>query len=81
MLYAGEDREGRPLVFHSAWSIQVKEGEGKRTQVVGNSAITSLEPGKELGLAPGRSLREMVTELGTVTNRCSNGSTPAPAGP
>ncbi|OGU10315.1 MAG: hypothetical protein A2075_20985 [Geobacteraceae bacterium GWC2_58_44] len=70
MLYAGEDREGRPLVFHSAWSIRIKEGEGERTQVVGTSAITTLEPGKELGLVPGGSLLERATELTTITDRC-----------
>jgi putative gamma-D-glutamyl-L-diamino acid endopeptidase-like protein/SH3 domain containing protein/NlpC/P60 family protein len=70
MLYAGEDKDGRPLVFHSAWSIALQEGEGRQTKVVGISAVTSMEPGKELGLAPGRSLLERATELGTVTNRC-----------
>ena len=71
MLYAGEDREGRPLAFHGSWSIRVKEGEGARTQIIGTSAITSLAPGKELGLVPGTSLSEKITELGTITERCS----------
>jgi len=71
MLYAGEDREGRPLAFHGSWSIRVQEGEGARKQIIGISAITTLAPGKELGLVPGSSLLEKVTEMGTVTERCS----------
>jgi cell wall-associated NlpC family hydrolase len=71
MLYAGEDRERRPLAFHGSWSIRVKEGEGARKQIIGISAITSLAPGKELGLVPGSSLLDKVTELGTITERCS----------
>jgi hypothetical protein len=73
MLYAGMDREGRPLVFHDAWSIRVKDGSGERSQIIGATAITTLEPGKELGLVPGSSLLERVTELATVTNRCTPG--------
>jgi hypothetical protein len=71
MLYAGQDGGGRPLVFHSAWSVAVKEGEGTQTKIIGTSALTSTEPGKELGLAPGRSLLERATELATVTDRCT----------
>ncbi len=72
MLYVGRDEEGRPLVFHDAWSIRVKEDEGEKgtTRMIGFSVITTLEPGKELGLVPGTSLLEKVTEMGTLTHRC-----------
>lgn len=70
MLYVGVDREGRPLVFHNAWSIRVREESGYRTRILGTSAITTLEPGKELGLVPGGSLLERATELATITDRC-----------
>ena len=70
MLYAGLDPQGRPLVFHDAWSIRIKEGEGEKTQMIGASVITTLEPGKEIGLVPGSSLLERVTEMGTLRNRC-----------
>lgn len=70
MLYVGLDQQGRPLLFHDAWSIRVRgEGEEKK-QIIGFSAITTMEPGKELGLVPGTSLLERVTQLGTLTKRC-----------
>lgn len=88
MLYVGLDQAGRPLVFHDAWSISLKDvdagtrGEdGKpagRTQIIGMAAITTLEPGKELGLVPGGSLLEKVTEFGTITARCRQGAQPTP---
>jgi hypothetical protein len=74
MLYAGVDREGRALVFHNAWSIRLKDGDGERTQIIGATSITTLEPGKELGLVPGGSLLERATELATVTDRCAEGA-------
>ena len=46
------------------------EGSGERTKIIGVSAITTLEPGKELGLVPGGSLLEKGTEFATITNRC-----------
>lgn len=71
MLYVGKDEQGRPLVFHDAWSIRVKGDDGeKETRMIGFSVITTLEPGKELGLVPGSSLLEKVTELGTLMERC-----------
>ena len=70
MLYVGEDGAGQPLVLHDAWSIRVKDGKGERAQIIGMSAITTLEPGKELGLVPGSSLLERSTELATITRRC-----------
>lgn len=70
MLYVGVDSEGRPLVFHDAWSIRVKEGAEEQTKIVGISAVTTLEPGKELGLVPGSSILERSTELATITERC-----------
>jgi hypothetical protein len=85
MLYVGVDSEGRPLLFQNAWSIRLKGGaagdaaggseagstaQGERTQIIGVAAVTTLEPGKELGLVPGGSLLERLTELGVITNRC-----------
>jgi len=106
MLYVGVDGSGRPLVFHDAWSIRLKEpraaapagsaeqsvksgaekdraectalGTGARTQVIGASAITTLEPGKELGLVPGSSLLERITELGVIPDRCQELILPLP---
>ena len=74
MLYLGVDGEGRPLVFHDAWSIKVRDGEKGKTQIIGLAAITTLEPGKELGLVPGSSLLERSTELATITRRCDEPS-------
>ncbi|HJV34994.1 SH3 domain-containing protein [Geomonas sp.] len=70
MLYVGVDKDGQPLVYHASWSIRVKDGNGGRTLVTGVSAITTLELGKELGLVPGWSLLEKITEMGSVTDRC-----------
>lgn len=70
MLYVGLDPEGRPLLFHDAWSVRVKDGEKERTHMIGLSVITTLEPGKELGLVPGTSLLDKVTEMGTLRERC-----------
>jgi hypothetical protein len=74
MLYVGEDRDGRALVFHDAWSIRVKDGAGERKQIIGEASITTLEPGKELGLVETSSLLERVTEMATLTNRFSGGN-------
>ena len=92
MLYVGVDSAGRPLVFHSAWSVRLKQetpgdgaaggdSRGERTQIIGEAAITSLEPGKELGLVPGGSLLERVTELGTIADRCLEPPRPDPSHP
>ena len=110
MLYVGVDSDGRPLVFHDAWSISLKAssaepsggssgpaaegaikngvdtngveckvvGDGPRTQIIGASAITTLEPGKELGLVPGSSLLERITELAVIPNRCQKHTRPDP---
>jgi hypothetical protein len=92
MLYVGVDNDGRPLLFHNAWSVRLTEGgagdnagnagrgegRGERTQIIGVAGITSMEPGKELGLVPGSSLLEKATELGTITNRCQESTTPNP---
>jgi hypothetical protein len=90
MLYVGVDSEGRPLVFHNAWSVRLKGdgaedtvgnvgGREERTQIIGVAGITTLEPGKELGLVPGSSLLEKVTEFATITNRCGEPATPYPS--
>jgi hypothetical protein len=73
MLYVGLGRDGRPLAFHDSWSIKVQDGDRARKQITGVSAITTLEPGAEIGLAPGESLLERLTSMGTVLKRCSNG--------
>lgn len=70
LLYLGTDAEGRPLVLHDAWSVAVKNGNKERDQIVGKVVVTTLEPGRELGLYEGRSLIERITELGTITSRC-----------
>jgi len=41
------------------------------SRIIGMTAITTLQPGKELGLAPGKSLLEQATELAVIPNRCS----------
>ena len=64
----------------SAASAKGSGGHGATTQIIGISAITTLEPGKELGLFPGGSLLDRVTELGTITKRCPQPArTDAPA--
>lgn len=48
MIYAGV-KENEPLAFHNFWGIKTENFlEGKGRFVVGHSAITTLEPGKEL---------------------------------
>jgi hypothetical protein len=71
MLYAGTDRDGRPLVFHDSWSIQLQDGDKPQKKITGISAITTLMPGKELGLVAGSYLVDRITAIGTVTGRCS----------
>jgi hypothetical protein len=70
MLYVGTDAEGKPLVFHDAWSIRVKSRGREQTRIIGSSVITTLEPGKGLGLVPGTSLLDRITELGVIPDRC-----------
>lgn len=79
MLYAGEGEEGEPLVFHDAWSIRVKEDEGERKRIIGIASVTTLEPGKELGLVPKSSLLDRVTEMATITERCQQPRQSKPA--
>jgi len=76
MLYIGTDQQGRPLVFHNIWSIRVKNASGERPQLIGKAVITTLEPGKELGLAEGGSLLEQGTSLATITDRCTKAPAP-----
>lgn len=77
MLYIGTDQEGRPLVFHNAWSIRVKDAAGVGLHHIGRAVITTLEPGKELGLVEGGSLLEQGTALATITDRCAGAPDPA----
>jgi cell wall-associated NlpC family hydrolase len=75
MLYVGTDTDGRPLVFHSAWSIRVKKAEGEQQHFIGKAVITTLEPGKEMGLVEGATLLEQATTLATITDRCGKSRT------
>jgi len=70
MLYVGTDADGKPLVFHDAWSIRVKVHGREQTRIIGSSVITTLEPGKGLGLVPGTSLLDRITELAVIPERC-----------
>jgi hypothetical protein len=70
MLYIGPDSKGRPLVFHNAWSIRVKDAAAGHSQIIGKAVITTLEPGKEAGLVEGSSLLENMTTISTITDRC-----------
>lgn len=76
MLYIGTDPQGKPLVFHNIWSIRVKDAAGERPQFIGKAVITTLEPGKELGLVAGGTLLEQGAALATITDRCM--AAPAP---
>jgi len=76
MLYLGTDENRQPLVFHAIWSLRVKEGSGQRRHLIATSAVTTLEPGRELGLAEGSSLLEEGTLFATITDRCSGTTTP-----
>ncbi|HYS43771.1 MAG TPA: NlpC/P60 family N-terminal domain-containing protein [Geobacteraceae bacterium] len=71
MLYVGTDPAGRPLVFHNAWTVRVKGAAGERVHFIGKAVITTLEPGKELGLVEGVTLLEQGTALATITDRCA----------
>ncbi len=77
MLYVGTDQEGRPLVFHSTWSVRVKEATGERQHFIGKAVITTLEPGKEMGLVKGTTILDKATSLATITDRCATSPPPA----
>ncbi len=77
MLYMGTDSEGKPLVFHSAWTVKVKEKEGARQHFIGKSVITTLEPGKEMGVVKGGTLLEQATAMATIVDRCAAPPPPA----
>jgi peroxiredoxin family protein len=47
MLYVGSFR-GEIAIFHTFWGIRTIEGGREGRKVVGQTAFTSLEPGKEL---------------------------------
>ena len=48
MLYIGV-HQGRPLIFHSFWSVKTRDAAGNRGRViVGRAAVTTLQPGREL---------------------------------
>ena len=47
MLYIGE-WEGRPVILHTTWGLKTKVGKGYGRYVIGQTVITSLEPGEDL---------------------------------
>jgi len=48
MLYIGV-HQGRPLIFHSFWSVKTRDAKGNRGKIiVGRAAVTTLRPGREL---------------------------------
>jgi hypothetical protein len=58
-------------VFHTAWSVKVREETGERQHFIGKSVITTLEPGKEMSVVEGATLLEQATTLATITDRCT----------
>ena len=77
MLYIGLDPIGRPLIFHNAWSIRVKDDAGERLQFIGKAVVTTLEPGKELGIVNGYTLLEEITIMMRITDRCAEPQSPS----
>ncbi len=65
MLYIGV-HQGRPLIFHSFWSVTTRDAAGNKGRViVGRAAVTTLQPGRELSAgAPARAGVEGMTLLG-----------------
>ncbi|NDV18153.1 glycoside hydrolase [Pseudodesulfovibrio sp. JC047] len=47
MLYIG-NHDGEPIVFHSVWGVKTEVGDGYGRKIIGATAITTLEPGREL---------------------------------
>lgn len=47
MLYIGE-QQGEPIVFHQVWGIRTLFNEIEGRFIIGKSAFTTIEPGKEL---------------------------------
>lgn len=71
MLYAGS-ANGRPLVFHATWGVNVRRGDGSRFKhVVGKSVVSTLTPGAELPLANGTLLDKLGSML-VLTDRCAS---------
>jgi cell wall-associated NlpC family hydrolase len=77
MLYIGSDPMGGALVFHNAWSLRIKDGTGERLQSIGKAVVTTLEPGKELGVVNGKTLLEELTSMARITDRCTGPQTPS----
>ena len=71
MLYVG-NREGKPLVFQDLWGVTVRDREGKeKKQIVGKAVITTLTPGRELGLVSGPLLAK-VSRIRILTDSCGS---------
>lgn len=71
MLYVGTGPHGEPLVLHNAWSVRVRDGGAGHQQYIGKGVVTTLEPGRELGLVEGGTLLEQGTAMATITDRCA----------
>jgi hypothetical protein len=70
MLYVG-NVNGKPLIFHALWGVNVRRGDGGSVkQVVGKSIISTLAPGAELPLANG-SLLDKLGSMLILTDRCA----------
>ncbi len=66
MLYVGTYKD-IPVVFHNFWGIAIREKDHESRYVVGRSAFTSLEAGKEISSRiPGRLLGERMQSFNLV---------------
>jgi hypothetical protein len=75
MLYVGS-MNGRALVFHDIWGVNVRNGNGGEfKQVVGKSIVSTLTPGSELHLV-GDSILKRVTSMLILGDRFTNPSQP-----
>lgn len=63
VLYIGE-KEGEPLVFHSSWGVKTLWFLQEGRNIIGQTAITTLEPGRELdGFDPEKTMLQRITHL------------------
>jgi len=79
MLYIGSVN-GKPLVFHALWGVNVRQGDGGKVKlVVGKAIVSTLEPGAELPVTGG-SLLEKLGSMRILTDRCPPAHRNPPAG-
>lgn len=51
MLFAGEDKDQRPVVLHTLWGIKMKSRFGKEGRaIIGRGVLTTLTPDKDLNI-------------------------------